>query len=271
MGFFQWLGKCVHQASAADDRHWQKIDMTIVPGMESLDIRVHIGYCRIIGDAEATKLSQFFVFASNFFCRLGGALPLIVKGELSDDRWQADLEDAVHHHRYVNDLATLLECLKDTPNYLFGDLEEASHIDISCEGNMTLTLAPSDFPDSRDPPNIESIRMLIHVQGLDVTPVSDMANVNNADVVLGRERVFNYEMTNGLRRVTMISKVHDSFKLEWVRNGDHWCISLIDAFQKQKVATPPKLTEHRNGKRRAQFCVLMQGGRGSTVSRKERI
>ena len=43
--FFKGLVRVFIKQAAditADDQHWQKIDMTLVPGMESLDIRVHM-------------------------------------------------------------------------------------------------------------------------------------------------------------------------------------------------------------------------------------
>ena len=112
---------------------------------------------------------------------------------------------------------------------------------------MTLTLAPSDFTDSCDRPNINGTRMLIHVQGLEkvACAVTDLANVNFADVVVGRARVFDHELTHGIRLVTSISRMHHSLK--WIRYGGDWCISLLDAVE--KVATPPRLSAHQLGRK----------------------
>ena len=238
-----------------EDQNWQKVSMSGVPGMEILDIRVHANYCRSTKSADTTTLSKFFSFVSKFMMQLGGALPLIVKNEFSDDNWKAELEHGVQHPLDIDGLKNVLECLKGVPIYLIGRHRDAEHVDYSCEGNMTLTLDPSDFDDFSDRPNLKGARMLIFVEGLEKVAgavdicsrkSSEMVDVGHAEIMLGRTRDFIHEMCHGLRLVTAISKFHDS--LQWIRNdADDWCIALKHAVE--KIATRPKSSEIQTGKK----------------------
>ena len=236
-----------------EDQKWLKVSVSEVPGMENLDIRVHANYCKKTRSADT--LSKFFLFVSKCMMELGGALPLIVKNEFSDDNGKAELESGVQHPLDEDGLRNLLECLKGVPIYLVGEHKDAEHVESTCEGNMTLTLDPSGFDDSSDRPNLKVTRMIIFVDRLakvagavDICSQqsSQRSDIGHADTMLGRTRALIHEMSHGLRLVTAISKFHDS--LQWIRNDAHdWCIRLEDAVT--KIATPPKLSEIQSGRK----------------------
>jgi hypothetical protein len=237
------------------DKNWKKVSMLAVPGMEKLDIRVHRSYFEETDDDDAAKLIEFFHFWSRFMMRLGGAIPLIVNGTLSDDDWKEELERGVHNPLDVDGLVKLTACVEGIPIYLFGQNEDVCHVDLGCEGNMTLTLAPTDFDNGGDRPNFQGTRMLIFVEDLQKVASAveicskaraDM-NLVLADFIIGRARGGCHELVHGMRIAASIARVKDS--LGWIRNdrGD-WCITLKDA--SDKLSTPPKLSEETMGRKK---------------------
>ena len=236
-----------------NDQIWRKVDLSTVPGMENLDIHMHVNCCTV-----AEKLNQFFFFVSKFFMGLGGALPLIIHDQLSDLNWKEELEQAVHNPLDKERLSALTDCIKGVPIYLFGQCDEVKHIDASCEGNMTLTLTPEDFTDPADKPNIQNTRMLIFIQRLEVA-VGCSSNhwgqlsAVEALCIFGRARDFVHELTHGIRLHMKLSKL--LLDLAWIRSdcGD-WCIRIKDAVE--KIAIPPKYAEHSIGQRANNiFCA----------------
>jgi hypothetical protein len=236
-----------------EDEKWQKVSMSEAPGMENLDIRVHADYCMNTKNADTTTLSKFFSFVSKFMMELGGALPLIVKNEFSDGRWKAEIERGVQHPLDEDSLRNLLGFMKGVPIYLVGDHQDGKHVEKTCEGNMTLTLDPSDFDDSSHRPNLKGARLMIFVDGLEKVACavdvcspesSQRADIGHAEIMLGRTRHFIHEICNGLRLVTAIPKFHDT--LQWIRNdANDWCITLEDAVT--MIGTPPKSSEIQMG------------------------
>jgi hypothetical protein len=242
-------------ADITADENWRKVSMSTVPGMEKLDIRVHHSYFGETDDDDAAKLIEFFRFMSRFMMRLGGAIPLIVKGTLSDDHWKEELERGVHNPLDVDGLVKLTESVEGIPIYLFGKHEDVRHVDLVCEGDVTLTLASTDFDNCGDRPNFQGTRMLIFVQDLQrVASAVEICskpraevNLVLADFIIGRARVGCHELVHGMRIAANIARVKDS--LGWIRNdrGD-WCITLKDA--SDKLSTPPKLSEKTMGRKK---------------------
>ena len=242
-----------------EDQHWHKVTMSNVPGMEKLDIRVHQSYFDKTKDPDAKKLVEFFRFVSSFMMRLGGAIPSIVNGTLSDDHWKEELELGVQNPLDVDGLAALTSCVEGIPIYLFGHRKDVAHVDLGCEGNMTLTLSTTDFADGGKQPNFQGTRMLIFVEDLHKVASAveicsktradknqDTVMEMKADYMTGRARDFTHEAVHGMRIATSISRVKDS--MSWIRNdsGD-WCITLKDAVE--KLSTPPKLAEQTIGRK----------------------
>ena len=68
--------------------------------------------------------------------RLGGAIPLIIKNEFSDDNWKAELEHWMQHPLESDGLKNVLECLKGVAIYLVDRHQDAEHVD--CAGSKGL-------------------------------------------------------------------------------------------------------------------------------------